>query len=185
MKDLYEKLGVDRNASADEIKKAYRNLAFKYHPDRNAGDKVAEEKFKEINEAYSVLGDETKRRQYDMFNSSSQHNGYQSAYQNAGNFYSSDDPFAEFFRNAYRTSGDSEYGNNRYTYTWTTRKTETPKGRKAFPYFRNSIFKIGLSLLVLYVVGPWFFLIKIIAFFSLVSGISDAIRSVKWMLAED
>jgi len=182
MKDLYERLGVDKNSSADEIKKAYRNLAFKYHPDRNAGDKIAEEKFKEINEAYSVLGDETKRRQYDMFNSSSQQN----AYHNAGNFYSSDDPFAEFFKNAYRTSGDSEFGNgNRYTYTWTTRKAETPKGRKAFPYFRNSLIKIGLSLLVLNFVGPWFFIVEIIAFISLISGVSDAIRSVKWMLSED
>ena len=60
MADLYKTLGVERTASADEIKKAYRNLAFKYHPDRNAGDKNAEDKFKEINEAYSVLGDESK-----------------------------------------------------------------------------------------------------------------------------
>ena len=56
MEDLYRILGVERNASADEIKKAYRNLAFKYHPDRNEGNAEAEEKFKEINQAYSVLG---------------------------------------------------------------------------------------------------------------------------------
>ena len=60
-------LGVSKTASTDEIKKAYRTLAFKYHPDRNPGDKAAEEKFKAINAAYDVLGDETKRSQYDRF----------------------------------------------------------------------------------------------------------------------
>lgn len=64
-KDYYKVLGVEKNASGDEIKKFYRKLAIKYHPDKNLGDKVAEEKFKEISEAYEVLGDETKRKQYD------------------------------------------------------------------------------------------------------------------------
>ncbi len=66
-RDYYEVLGVDKKASAEEIKKAYRKSAMKYHPDRNPGDKEAEEKFKELGEAYGVLSDEEKRARYDQF----------------------------------------------------------------------------------------------------------------------
>ena len=66
-RDYYQVLGVDKNASAEEIKKAYRKNAMKYHPDRNPGDKQAEEKFKEIGEAYEVLSDSDKRARYDQF----------------------------------------------------------------------------------------------------------------------
>ncbi|UKK49538.1 molecular chaperone DnaJ [Prevotella sp. E9-3] len=66
-RDYYEVLGVSKTASEDEIKKAYRKIAIKYHPDRNPGDKEAEEKFKEAAEAYDVLHDQQKRQQYDQF----------------------------------------------------------------------------------------------------------------------
>ena len=66
-RDYYEVLGVDKNASAEDLKKAYRKLALKYHPDRNPGDKEAEEKFKEAAEAYSVLSDPDKKARYDQF----------------------------------------------------------------------------------------------------------------------
>ncbi len=66
-KDYYEILGIDKKASQDDIKKAFRKLARKYHPDLNPGDKTAEHKFKELNEAYEVLGDEKKRAEYDQF----------------------------------------------------------------------------------------------------------------------
>jgi molecular chaperone DnaJ len=66
-KDYYDILGVNKSASKDEIKKAYRTTAFKYHPDKNPGDKAAEEKFKEASEAYSVLSDDKKKANYDQF----------------------------------------------------------------------------------------------------------------------
>ena len=68
-KDYYKILGVDRKASADDIRKAYRKLAMQYHPDRNPGDKKAEDRFKEINEAYQVLSDSDKRARYDQLGS--------------------------------------------------------------------------------------------------------------------
>lgn len=69
-KDYYKILGVERNASKDEIKRAYRKLALKTHPDRNPGNKKSEERFKEINEAYQVLGDPDKRARYDQLGES-------------------------------------------------------------------------------------------------------------------
>lgn len=68
-KDYYKILGVERKASADDIRSAYRKLAMKYHPDKNPGDKKAEDKFKDINEAYQVLSDEQKRARYDQLGS--------------------------------------------------------------------------------------------------------------------
>src|SRR6266700_3348935 len=67
MATLYDTLGVKKGASADEIKKAYRKLAAQYHPDKNPGDEAAEEKFKEVQNAYDTLSDAEKRKQYDAF----------------------------------------------------------------------------------------------------------------------
>lgn len=74
--DLYAVLGVDKSASKDEIKKAYRKMAMKYHPDRNSWDKEAEKKFKEINEAYQILSDDRKRQQYDTYGSTGGAGGF-------------------------------------------------------------------------------------------------------------
>ncbi len=74
--DYYETLGVTKSASPDEIKKAYRKLAIRYHPDKNNGDKSAEDRFKAINEAYAVLSDPEKKKQYDTYGSTGFHQRY-------------------------------------------------------------------------------------------------------------
>lgn len=89
-KDYYKVLGVDRKVSAEEIKKSYRKLAMKYHPDRNPDDRAAEEKFKEINEAYQVLSDKEKRARYDQLGSS--YNSWQQT--GAGGNFNWDDWFS-------------------------------------------------------------------------------------------
>src|SRR5262249_32525359 len=73
--DFYETLGVGKTADADELKRAYRKLAMQFHPDRNAGDKTAEQKFKDISEAYDVLKDDQKRAAYDRFGHAAFENG--------------------------------------------------------------------------------------------------------------
>lgn len=91
-RDYYEVLGVDRNASAEEIKKAYRKKAIQYHPDRNPGDKQAEENFKEAAEAYSVLSDPQKKQRYDQFG----HAGVSGAGGFSGGGMNMDDIFSNF-----------------------------------------------------------------------------------------
>jgi curved DNA-binding protein len=105
-RDYYEILGVDKKASADEIKKAYRKLAKKYHPDAHPGDKAAEEKFKEINEAYEVLGDAKKREKYDRF-------GREGQFYNGADFDPSKYGFGNGVRYEYRTDagGFSDFFN--------------------------------------------------------------------------
>ncbi|MFO7923751.1 MAG: J domain-containing protein [Bacteroidales bacterium] len=91
-KDYYSILGVSKNASQDDIKKAYRKLAVKYHPDKNKGDKKAEDKFKEISEAYEVLKDTEKRKKYDKLGSDWKH------YEHAGAGYDEGFDWSQFGR---------------------------------------------------------------------------------------
>jgi curved DNA-binding protein len=123
-KDYYKILGVDRKASADDIRKAYRKLAMQHHPDKNPGDKKAEDKFKEINEAYQVLSDEQKRARYDQlgsaysnfrtgggrpsdfrwdewFQQQQQQGGGQRGYTNAENPFGDAGGFSDFFRSIF------------------------------------------------------------------------------------
>ena len=100
--DYYKILGVEKKASDDQIKKAYRKLAMKYHPDHTKGDKAAEEKFKKISEAYAVLSDTKKRKQYDEFGA----NGFQQR-------YSQEDIFSGFdFGDIFKEFG---FGRNSFT----------------------------------------------------------------------
>jgi molecular chaperone DnaJ len=94
--DYYELLGVSRDASANDLKKAYRKLAVQYHPDKNPGDKKAEEKFKQISEAYDVLKDSEKRQRYDQFG--------HAAFKGGGGGTASVDPF-EIFREVFGGGG--------------------------------------------------------------------------------
>lgn len=94
-RDYYEVLGVSKGASDDEIKKAYRKLAKKYHPDLNQGDKSAEQKFKEVNEAYDVLSDKTKKARYDQFGHAGTDPGYGGG--SGGYSYYGGNPFGDDF----------------------------------------------------------------------------------------
>ncbi|CAK8723025.1 hypothetical protein GCAAIG_12700 [Candidatus Electronema halotolerans] len=105
--EYYKILGVAKTASADEIKKAYRKLALKYHPDKNPGSKEAEAKFKEINEAYAVLSDEKKRKEYDMYGAA----GFQQRYSQEDIFRNFDlnDIFKQFGFNMGGGGGRSSF----------------------------------------------------------------------------
>lgn len=100
--DYYEILGVSKTSSAEEIKKAYRKMALKYHPDRNQGDKEAEENFKKVNEAYQVLSDEQKRANYDRYGKAGVENG--GGFSGFGGFEDLGDIFESFFGGGFGAS---------------------------------------------------------------------------------
>ncbi len=104
-RDYYEVLGVAKNAGVDEIKKAYRKLALKYHPNRNPGDKESEEKFKEATEAYEVLSDSKKRATYDQFG----HSGLGGGFDWTQDFSRVRTDFGDIFGDLFR--GGSFFGN--------------------------------------------------------------------------
>ena len=103
-KEFYERLGVEETASAEEIKSAYRKLAKQHHPDLNEGDEAAAQKFKEINEAYQVLSDDEKRRQYDTFGNADNMGGYGGGFEGFGGF---SDIFENIFGGGMRARPDN------------------------------------------------------------------------------
>lgn len=189
MEDLYAVLGVSKNASQDEIKAAYRKLAMKYHPDRNPGDKGAEEKFKNITAAYDVLGDETKRRSYDSAGAfggwGQAGNGYGSygssqSYGNAG-----DDPFwqwAQYGRGGFE--GQDTRNSQKRTYYY---RYEDPSKKYTRSDWFAELLKNALILFVSvsFIKFSWWLIPfgPILCFAGIVKGASGIARSLKGIFA--
>lgn len=191
MEDLYAVLGLTKSASQDEIKSAYRKLAFKYHPDKNPGDKTAEEKFKKISAAYDVLGDETKRRQYDSFGSQSDSSYGQNYYGNSGGYNTSwntgswdsrtqsdfNDAFEQWFNYA-RSNQNNSSGNAYRFYPGTVPET---KGQALSLLVRKAL-TMGLGLfflrfsLFLFPFGP------ILCFYAIFSGFKGIVQALRYLL---
>ena len=189
MSNYYEILGVSKNATADEIKKAYRTLAFKYHPDRNPGNAEAEEKFKQISVAYDVLGDEAKRRQYDMGGYSeraynnAQSQQYQRQYQYTYSNPFGDENFWEWFNGAQRRSDNQQAQNtNNYSqYHYSQDEENQTRGG----YFSNFVLKVLQTLVgLMFFRFSWFIIPfgPIICIGIIVNGISGVIKSLKGLL---
>lgn len=171
-------LGISKTASQSEIKSAYRKLAVKYHPDKNPGDKAAEEKFKQITAAYDVLSDETKRRQYDSYGSyatsdayGSQGNGtygygnygygqqgtWQGQWRQGGWYTETQDDYNDAFKQWFNYARQNQQGeNSNSAYSFYTRKSE-PQTKT------ESLFYILRSIAIL-LIGVWSFM-KISWFF--------------------
>ncbi len=190
MSNYYEILGVPKNATADEIKKAYRTLAFKYHPDRNQGNAAAEEKFKQISAAYDVLGDEAKRRQYDMGYSTDSYSTagsqsqqqYQRQYQYTYQNPFGDENFWEWFNGAQFRSRNQQAQNrqnyyNQYDYSNHTNEPETKRDHLSMLFLKALQTFVGFTFFRF----SWFIIPfgPIICIGVIVNGISGVIKSLK------
>ncbi len=187
MNDYYSVLGVAKTATQEEIKKAYRNLAFKYHPDRNPNNKEAEEKFKQISEAYNVLGDEKKRAEYDRFGSASSAynsaNYSQNAYQNYYRQQSYSDPFGseDSFWQWFNSGASQSGGNNRnYYYEYKDPKSSfTKKSWWAEFFLKLGQIIVGLLMFrIIWFIFPFGPLISIGLIGTGISGAARALRMI-------
>ena len=193
MSNYYEILGVPKTATADEIKKAYRTLAFKYHPDRNPGNTEAEEKFKQISAAYDVLSDESKRRQYDMGYSSDSYSSttagnqqYQRQYQYTYSNPFGEDNFWEWFNSAqFRSRNQQAQNTNNYSrYDYSNNADNEPLTK------RDNLSMLFLKALQTFVGFTFFRFSWIIIPFGpiicigvIVNGISGIIKSLKGLFS--
>lgn len=192
--DLYQTLGVPRTASAEEIKKAYRALALKYHPDRNPGDKAAEDMFKRVSAAYSVLGDETKRAQYDRFGSTEESAQYGRNAQGQYWGWTSDgqfdeDVFWQWFRSQAeqtrkRSDGNSGYGeyyNSGYDKSYGNASDEDEKEALRSELY-SKLSQTFFSGMIFLFAGHFFPFISFICFFAMINGILGAVRALSRLL---
>ena len=194
MEDLYKVLGVEKNATQDEIKSAYRKLAMKYHPDRNPGDKAAEEKFKSITAAYDVLGDETKRRQYGAYGFGTA-NSYGQGYANSNSYgpqygwnsgtwgQETQDYFSDAFEQWFRyTKQDSHNSQNSPFRTYTTKSEPQTRPALLFQFFLKILIAFfGISFL-----RYSFFIIPfgpLLCLYAIFAGVLGAIKSLALFLA--
>lgn len=186
MNDYYSILGISKNATQEEIKKAYRNLAFKYHPDRNPDDKRAEEKFKKISEAYDTLGDEKKRAEYDRFGSAgtsynSENSYYQNSYQNYYQQQSYSDPFGSedsFWQWFNSSAGQNSRRNSSYYYEYgNSQKNYSKKSLWTEFFMKVGQIFIGLFFFrfswIIIPFGP------LLCLGLLATGISGAVRALR------
>ncbi len=189
MSNYYEILGVSKTATADEIKKAYRTLAFKYHPDRNPGDAAAEEKFKQISAAYDVLGDEAKRRNYDMggyssdnYSYNSTQNQYQRQYQYTYSNPFGEDNFWEWFNGAQFRNRNQQAQNTQNDYSQYQYSDEGNKTRGE--HFSTLVLKALQTFVgLMFFRFSWFIIPfgPIICIGIIVNGVSGVIKSLKGM----
>ena len=191
MSNYYEILGVSKTATDDEIKKAYRTLAFKYHPDRNPGDAAAEEKFKQISAAYDVLSDESKRRNYDLggysdnYSYSSQSANSQQQYQRQYQYtYQNpfgEDNFWEWFNGAQWRSRNQQAQNSNNNYSqYHYNQEEEPQTRGS--YFSTLVLKALQTMVgMMFFRFSWFIIPfgPIICIGVIVNGVSGVVRALK------
>jgi molecular chaperone DnaJ len=182
VEDLYSILEVSKTATQDQIKASYKKLARKYHPDLHPGDKTAEEKFKQINAAYDVLGDAAKRAQYDSYGSYDS----QSTYNSNWGGQSARDPWSAWAGAWQQQNQQNNYSRNDDPYgAWRTYTNYEPrsytKGDYFFSLLRNlAITAVCFSLsrysILLFPFGP------ILCLAGIVSGIGGIIRSLRGLL---
>lgn len=187
MANYYEVLGLQKTATNDEIKKAYRSLAFKYHPDRNPGNKEAEDKFKEITCAYDVLSDPTKRRNYDLtgqeqtYSYNNSRYSYQGSTTGYSNPFDSEETFWQWFSNAQNANRQDNYANNsqrRYTYTYKPKEENYTKSR----YLSMVITKALQTIIAFWFLRFSFILIPVgplLCVFGMISGIKGVLTGLK------
>ncbi|MFI3258156.1 MAG: DnaJ domain-containing protein [Spirochaetales bacterium] len=181
MKDLYEALGVSKTATTDEIKKAYRDAAFKYHPDRNPNNKQAEDKFKQISAAYAVLGDEKKRSDYDRYGSAD-------TYAQAQRPHNAQDPFGDDFWGWYsQTTQQNTQYNQRRQYSYYSTNTQRSRQPKTKSQAFADLIRYGITVCaglfffryswILIPIGP------ILCIAAIINGASGAIRSIQHIVS--